>query len=168
MLALFRDKKCCNFINLFLCILWDLIVMDLVLSGENLIKTVEGHMGSTCQKLKSQCISRVISRLGNLSRWPTRSTDSWNFKCDSYTLHLYYIYIYILITHKIVRRLFKKKKKKTLERGFYNTYNFRQSYSSLSENFLVVSSIDAYLSTFFDTTCVNVWLYCINYIHVYH
>ena len=92
MLDLFRDKKCCNFINLFLCILWDLIVMDLVLSGENLIKTVEGHMGSTCQKLKSQCISLVISRLGNLSRWPTRSTDSWNFKCDSYTLHIYSIY----------------------------------------------------------------------------
>ena len=88
MLALFHDKKYCNFINLFPCILWDLIVMSLVLSGENLIKTVEGHMRSTCQKLKSQCILRVISLLGQLAR----CIDSWDFKCDSYTLHLYYIY----------------------------------------------------------------------------
>ena len=68
MLTLFRDKKCCNFINLFPCILWDLIVMSLILSGENLIKTVEGHMGSACQKLKSQYISLVISQLGKLAR----------------------------------------------------------------------------------------------------
>ena len=32
MLALFHDKKCCNYINLFPCILWDSIVMGLVLS----------------------------------------------------------------------------------------------------------------------------------------
>ena len=48
MLALFHDKKCCYFINLFPYILWDLIVIDLVLSGENFIKTVEGHMRSIC------------------------------------------------------------------------------------------------------------------------
>ena len=39
MLALFHDKKYCNFINLFPCILWDLIVMSLVLSGENYLKS---------------------------------------------------------------------------------------------------------------------------------
>ena len=27
-LALFHNKKCCNFINLFPCILWNLIVMS--------------------------------------------------------------------------------------------------------------------------------------------
>jgi len=53
-LALFRDKKCCDFINSFPCILWDLIVMSLVLSGKDLIKTVECHIRSTCRKLKSQ------------------------------------------------------------------------------------------------------------------
>ena len=53
MLVVFHDKKCYNFINLFSCILWDLIVKGLVLSGEDLIKIVEGHMNSTCRKLKS-------------------------------------------------------------------------------------------------------------------
>ena len=38
----------------FLVFLWDLFVMGLVLSGKNLIKTVEGHMRSTCRKMNSQ------------------------------------------------------------------------------------------------------------------
>ena len=38
----------------FLVYLWDLFVMGLVLSGEDLIKIVESHMKSTCWKLKSQ------------------------------------------------------------------------------------------------------------------
>ena len=38
----------------FLVFLWDLFVMGLVLSGKNLIKTVEGHMRSTCRKVNSQ------------------------------------------------------------------------------------------------------------------
>ena len=37
----------------FLVFLWDLFVMDLVLSGEDLIKTVEGHMRSICRKVNS-------------------------------------------------------------------------------------------------------------------
>ena len=32
MLALFHDKKCCNYFNFVLCILWDFIVLGLVLS----------------------------------------------------------------------------------------------------------------------------------------
>lgn len=47
MLVLFRGKKYYKFINLFICIQWDLVVMDLVLSGEDLINIVEGHMRST-------------------------------------------------------------------------------------------------------------------------
>ena len=38
----------------FLVFLWDLFVMGLVLSGEDLIKTIEGHMRSTCRKVNSQ------------------------------------------------------------------------------------------------------------------
>ena len=38
----------------FLIFLWDLFVMGLVLSGEDLIKTAEGHMRSTCKKVNSQ------------------------------------------------------------------------------------------------------------------
>ena len=33
--GLFHDKKCCNCINLFPCILWDFIVLGLVLVGED-------------------------------------------------------------------------------------------------------------------------------------
>ena len=68
MLALFLDEKCYSFIYLSPYILWDLIVMGLFLSGEDLIKTVECHMRSTCQKLKSQCISQVITLLDRLVR----------------------------------------------------------------------------------------------------
>ena len=32
MLALFHDKNCCNYFNLFPCILWNFIVWGLVLS----------------------------------------------------------------------------------------------------------------------------------------
>ena len=38
----------------FLEFLWDLFVMSLVLSGEDLIKTAEGHMRNTCRKVNSQ------------------------------------------------------------------------------------------------------------------
>ena len=129
-LTLFHDKKCCNFFNLFPCILWDLIVMSLVLSGQNLIKTVEGQMGSIFQKLKRQCVSWLISQLGQLARWPMRCTGNWDFKCDSYTLYPYYIYLYYPQNCKGAI------KKKTLERGFYNTYLVRESYSSSREKFL--------------------------------
>ena len=46
MLVLFHDKKCCNFINLFPCILWDLIVMGLDLGGEDLLKKLILQLGS--------------------------------------------------------------------------------------------------------------------------
>ena len=38
----------------FLVFLWDLFIMGLVLIGEDLIKTVEGHVRSTCKKVNSQ------------------------------------------------------------------------------------------------------------------
>ena len=41
LLALFDNRKCCNYINLFLCILWDLFVMGLVLIWQRLLKTVD-------------------------------------------------------------------------------------------------------------------------------
>ena len=48
MLALFHGKKCCNCINLFPYILWDLFAIGLVLSVEYLIKVVEDHMWRSC------------------------------------------------------------------------------------------------------------------------
>ena len=57
----------------FLVFLWDLFVMDLVLSGENLIKTAKGHTRSTCRKVDSQakCLAQY-----SLSRRLTRDLDS--------------------------------------------------------------------------------------------
>ena len=37
----------------FLVFLWDLFIMGLVLIGEDLIKTAEGHVRSTCKKVNS-------------------------------------------------------------------------------------------------------------------
>ena len=51
---LFNDKKCSNCKIYFLVFLWDLFVMGLVLSGKDLIKTVESHTRSTCKKVNSQ------------------------------------------------------------------------------------------------------------------
>ena len=93
--------------------------------------TREGHMRSTCWKLKSQWVSWLISQL---TRWPAKCTDNWDFKCDSYTLHPYYIYPHYPQDCK------EAIQKKTLERFLQHTYHLRESYSSLSENSLVVSS----------------------------
>ena len=55
MLVLFHDKKCGNCSSLFPCILWDLIVMDLVLSGEDLLKIVDLATGSGLSTHKRPC-----------------------------------------------------------------------------------------------------------------
>ena len=47
--------------------------MGLVLSGENLIKTAEGHMRSTCRKVNSQ--ARCPTQY-SMSRRVTRDLDS--------------------------------------------------------------------------------------------
>ena len=103
-LVLFYDKICCNFINLFPDILWDLIVMSLVLSWWRLLKTVkirnllttnsrvDDHARSW--RVKCQVVFRQsFCDLANLR--VTRETLCLDyFKCDSYTLHPYYIYPY--------------------------------------------------------------------------
>ena len=45
MLAYSIKKKCYNCINLFPCILWDLFVMGLVLSGEDLLEKLISRLG---------------------------------------------------------------------------------------------------------------------------
>ena len=56
----------------FLVFLWDLFVMGLVLSSEDLIKTTEGHMRTTCRKVNSQ--ARYPTQY-SLSRRLTRNLD---------------------------------------------------------------------------------------------
>ena len=53
-LAYFMTKSVVIVLIYFLVFLWDLFVMALVLSGEDLIKTIEGHVRSTCRKVNSQ------------------------------------------------------------------------------------------------------------------
>ena len=108
---------CCNFINLFPCILWDLIIMALVLSWWRLFKIVEfatssqlawdystheGRLWSTFWKLKNllcQCILRVTHDLAK-----SRS-DSQNALIAHIfvTLPILTYTIYTLITHTILR-----------------------------------------------------------------
>ena len=51
----------------FLVFLWDLFVMSLVLSDEDLIKNTKDHMRSTCRKVKSQasCPKSTLYQLAN-------------------------------------------------------------------------------------------------------
>ena len=58
MLTLFHDKKCCNSINLFLCILWDFFIMGLVLSWWRLIITIDL---TTCSQLTHEWTTREMS-----------------------------------------------------------------------------------------------------------
>ena len=97
-------------------------------------------MRSICQKLKSHWVLRLILQLGQLARWPVKCTNWWDFKCDSYTLHPYYIYSLYPQNYKEVIQ------KKALERFLQHTHHLRESYSSLSENSLVVS-VDAWYCT---------------------
>ena len=115
MLALFYDKKCCNCINLFSCILWDLIVIGLVLSWWRLLETVDlatwlgtqhsqKAMWGAHVEVQESAYLMSNSQLVLLARWLARCTDNWDFKCDSYTLYTYYIYSHY--PHKIVKMLF--------------------------------------------------------------
>ena len=126
MLALFHDKKCCNCINLFPSILWDLFVMSLVLSWSRLLKKLILQLGSrVVQPTKviwgAHARSWRVNVFCNLSRDLANSWDdprnALTVEILSVTLIPFTHTIYTLITHKIVRRLYKRKPK----RGFYNT-----------------------------------------------
>ena len=129
MLALFHDKKCCNCINLFPCILWDLFVMGLVLSWWRLLKKLISWLSSlVVQPMKvtweAHAGSWRVSEFCNSSRNLTKSRDDLQNALIagilSVTLIPFTHTLYTLIIHKIVRRLFREKP----YRGFYNTPTF--------------------------------------------
>ena len=129
MLALFHDKKCCNCINLFPCILWDLFVMGLVLSWWRLLKKLISWLSSlVVQPMKvtweAHTGSWRVSEFCNSSHNLTKSRDDLQNALIagilSVTLIPFTHTLYTLITHKIVRRLFREKP----YRGFYNTPTF--------------------------------------------
>ena len=110
MLALFQNKKCCNWFNFVPCILWDFIVLGLVLNWwriEHVLDeqvdfmsvlrettrekaTWEAHVRSW--KVVSGCQFREwLARRANprdIHKIPCLE----DFKCDFLTLHPYYIY----------------------------------------------------------------------------
>ena len=97
--------------------MWDLFVMGLVLSGEDLIKIAKGHMKSTCRKVNSQ--ARCLAQY-NLSRKVTRNLDSqlalvasdlW-----SSPVLLKIVTFHIPITHAIYTLITHKNGKKPIER----------------------------------------------------
>ena len=126
MLALFHNKRCYNCINLFPSILWDLFVMSLVLSWSRLLKKLIKQLGSrVVQPAKvtwgAHAGSWRVNVFHNLSR---DLANSWDDPRNALTVEILSVTLipfthttYTLITHKIVRRLFKRKPK----RGFYNT-----------------------------------------------
>ena len=107
--------------------LWDLFVMGLVWSGENLIKTTEGHKRSTCKRVNSQ--ARCLAQY-SLSKRVTRDLDSWLaivasdprtslvlLKIVTFRI-LFTPTIYTLITYRNGKEPIEKKNP---IRGFYNT-----------------------------------------------
>ena len=121
MLALFHGKKYYNYINLFPCILWDLIVFSLVLNGEDLLKKLILRFGSQVVQ-PAKVTWGVHAGSWRVSGFRDSSHDLANLRDDpwnaliarilSVTLILFTHTIYTLITHKIMRRLLKKKNHK--------------------------------------------------------
>ena len=123
-LALFYDKKCCNCINLFPCILWDLFKMGLVLNWWRLLKIVDL---ATCPRLTRKWTTheksrekhvveaeQSFARLYFASHFATWPSHEWPVKLLAYmilsVILIPFTYtIYILINYKIVRKLFKIK-----------------------------------------------------------
>ena len=117
-LVLFHDKKCCNFINLFSYILWDLFLIGLVLSWWSLLKKLISRLGSQVVQLAkvtwgAYARSWRVSEFHNSSRYLANSQDGpWNALTTeilSVTLIPFTYTIYTLITYKIIRRLFRRK-----------------------------------------------------------
>ena len=104
----------------FLVFLWDLFVMGLVLSDEDLIKTTKDHIRSICWKLKSHAsledfasVSQVKPLLEIVAKH-----SAWRIFIVTFLPFTYAIYT--LITHKFSGGHFRKK---TLD-GFSTTHTY--------------------------------------------
>ena len=124
MLTLFYDKKCCNYINLFPCILWDVIVIGLILSWQKLLKTMKfmpwswlTHEWTTHERSHEKHMLEIEEssvRLYFMSHFATWLTREWPAKLSAWiilsvTLISFTHIIYSLINHKTIRRLFRRK-----------------------------------------------------------
>ena len=117
-LALFYDKKCCNCINLFPCILWDLFIMSLVLSWWRLLKKLISQLGSQVVQLakvirEAHAESWRVNEFHDSSRNLANSRDDMRNALIARILSTTFLpfthTIYTLITHKSERRLSNRK-----------------------------------------------------------
>lgn len=117
MLAYSMKKSVVIALIYFLLFLWDLFVMSLVLSDEDLIKTTKSHMRSTCKKVKSQgnypestVCQLANSRLGSpLASVASESRDA-PVLLEHMTFHILLTHIiYTLITHINCREPIERK-----------------------------------------------------------
>ena len=94
--------------------------------------TWKAHTGSW--RVKCQAIFwESLCDLANLQ--VTRETLCLDyFKCDSYTLHPYYIY------HHYQQKCIEAVQKKTVKKFLQHTHLVRENYSSLKKEILIVSS----------------------------
>ena len=117
-LALFYDKKCCNCINLFPCILWDLFIMSLVLSWWRLLKKLISQLGSQVVQL-AKVTWEAHAESWRVNEFRDSSCNLANSRDDlrnaliagilSVTFLSFTHIIYTLITHKSERRLSNRK-----------------------------------------------------------
>ena len=117
MLAYCMTKSVVIALIYFLLFLWDLFVMGLVLSDEDLIKTTKSHMRSTCKKVKSQgnCPESKVCQLANsrlgspLASVASESRDA-PVLLEHMTFHILLTHtIYALITHINCREPIERK-----------------------------------------------------------
>ena len=117
-LTLFYDKKCCNYINLFPCILWDLFIMSLVLSWWKLLKKLISQLGSQVVQL-AKVTWEAHAESWRVNEFRDSSCNLANSRDDlrnaliagilSVTFLSFTHTIYTLITHKSERRLSNRK-----------------------------------------------------------
>ena len=110
----FHNKKCCNCINLFPCILWDFILLALVLSWWRLLKELISQHGSqvvqpTNVTWGAHVESWRVSEFRDSSRELAKSRDdprnALTVRILSMTFILFTHIIYTLISHKIKKTI---------------------------------------------------------------
>ena len=96
----------------------------------------KSHVRSIRLEVEESCQAIFWESLCDLANlWVTRETLCLDdFKCDSYTLHPYYIY------HHYQQKCIETIQKKTLKKFLQHTHLVRENYSSLKREILIVAS----------------------------
>ena len=153
MFALFHDKKCCNFFNLFPCILWDFIVLGLVLSWWRIkLNWRSVHFTTISREVREKVSHKKACENHMTGSWrvvpgcqfckyfagKAFPRDTCEIIClEDFSMWLSYPFthtIYTLITHKCKRCYLERK---TLNRFFTtHTHLLKKELLILSEKLL--------------------------------